>query len=179
WQANENSDGVVEYGLSQNNLVNSAIEIPRASLKTNHQVTVSRLFPFTTYYYKLTSADKSYNISAPLIGSFTTGLTNDDGTFTSGETNESLDALSEADAESVYLASLQRATDIIRSMSSQVSLGILESTLLEQNTMISELSRILPTPVISGEAVVEAGSTYVTISWLTDKISNSLIDIGA
>ncbi|EKD67170.1 MAG: putative secreted protein containing fibronectin type III protein, partial [uncultured bacterium] len=177
WQANENSDGVIEYGFREGAYNKKGIDDNPRLLQTSHKVSLFNLTPYTTYYYQVTSADKSHNVSAPLSGSFTTSLVKEDGTVIPGESETML--LDEADAESVYLASLQRAGEIIRSMSSQVSLGVLESTLLEQNSLISELARILPTPVISGEAVVEAGATYVTISWMTDKISNSLIDIGA
>jgi hypothetical protein len=124
--------------------------------------------PLTTYYYRLTAADSSFNLSNNLTGSFTTlGL---------GEgLVPTTPAESGSNTEEIFVTSIQKASDFIKSMSTQVNAGVLESTLIQQAKFIEELSHILPLPIIGGQPLVDVGSTYANISWTTDKLSSSMV----
>lgn len=167
WSADENSVGIMEYGTSQQ-YSQSAITIP-LTFNKKHQITLTDLLPLTTYYYRVSAADSSFNLSNTLMGSFTTlgageGIT-PDSPNTSTKSNEE-----------IFVTSIQKASDFIKSMSTQVNAGVLETTLIQQAKFIEELSQILPLPIIGGQPLVEVGSNYANISWTTDKLSNSLVD---
>ncbi|PJC52790.1 MAG: hypothetical protein CO030_00985, partial [Candidatus Magasanikbacteria bacterium CG_4_9_14_0_2_um_filter_42_11] len=172
WDSDETSDSVVEFGKDRT--------YGRAGINTadttNHRITLIELSPLTTYYYRISSEDAANNKSLYTTGSFTTTLS---GLVPRGDDAMSalIDPISGQTAEEIFLTSLERASNIIKTMSTQVSIGVLESTLVEQNNVIRELSKILPAPIISGQPGLDIHATDVTVSWKTDKDSNSLVNI--
>ncbi len=72
WTTNEPADSRVDYGTSPASLGQSSAN---GALTLSHAVVLSGLSPFTTYYYRVTSADAAGNSSTSDAGSFTTPAT--------------------------------------------------------------------------------------------------------
>ncbi len=168
WGSDEVGDSIVEFGVTSQ-YTRAAVDLEDSA---SHAVSLIDLSPDTTYSYRVSTADPSGNRSKFSSGTFTTLSTLEDINSIVPDTA----TVSGEETENLFVASIQKATDIIRTLSSQVSVGVLESTLLQQTQVIEELSALLPLPIIGGQPVVEEGSNYATISWTTDKLSNSLVE---
>ncbi|MBP9731834.1 MAG: fibronectin type III domain-containing protein, partial [Candidatus Magasanikbacteria bacterium] len=168
WSTNEIADSVVEFGETTD-YGKAGVNLER---KLAHEIVLTDLLPLTDYYYRISSADRSGNRSAFSTGSFTTTLS-DAPISTTSSTEDIVD--SDA-AEEMFMMSMQRVRELIKNLSTQVSVEVLESTLLDQTSVIQELSELLPRPVIGGQPVVDESANTATISWTTDKASNSLIE---
>ncbi|MBP9732267.1 MAG: fibronectin type III domain-containing protein [Candidatus Magasanikbacteria bacterium] len=171
WTANEASVGIMEFGTAPDVYTKSAVTMP-LTFKTDHRIALQDLDPLTTYYYRVSAADASFNVSNVLTGSFTTlsELEDLDELVSSTE-----NILIGEETEEVFISSIEKASELIRSLSTRVGVGALEATLTDQAAFIQELSALLPLPIIGGQPLVEVGSNYAQVSWTTDKYSNSLV----
>ncbi len=168
WSTNEIADSVVEFG-NTTSYGKAGVNLERTF---DHEIVLNDLLPLTDYYYRISSADTSGNRSAFTTGSFTTTLS--DAPISTTSTTE--DIVDSDAAEEMFMMSMQRVRELIKNLSTQVSVEVLESTLLDQTSVIQELSELLPRPVIGGQPVVDESANTATISWTTDKASNSLIE---
>ncbi|HRH23501.1 MAG TPA: fibronectin type III domain-containing protein [Candidatus Magasanikbacteria bacterium] len=168
WASDEAGDSIVEFGVDTT-YGQASVDLQDS---VSHRVSLIKLDPETLYYYRISTADSSGNRSPFIEGTFTTLSTAADiESIVSSTPGSVLDE----DAQNIFLLSIQKATDLIRSLSTQVDVSVLENTLTQQNKFIEDLSTLLPLPIIGGQPVTEIGSNYATISWTTDKLSNSLV----
>ncbi len=172
WDTNEASDSIIQYGNATGELGVAVVNID--SNVTNHSLIIGDLSPSTQYVFVISSADESGNRVKSAEMNFTTlsGLEELDNIqdLTAGATGAQ-------DSESVFKSLIDRTADLIRNLSGQVSVQTLESGLATQYSTIAELGRLVPLPLISGQPVVEVGSSYARIYWTTDKAANSLVGI--
>ncbi len=171
WTANEASVGIMEFGTAPDEYTKSAVTMP-LTFKTDHRIVLQDLDPLTTYYYRVSAADASFNVSNLLTGSFTTLSELEDVDELVSSTDNTLIG---EEAEEAFLSSIEKASELIRSLSTRVGVEALETTLTDQASFIQELSALLPLPIIGGQPLVEVGSNYARVSWTTDKFSNSLV----
>ncbi len=174
WDTSEKGDSVVEFGETTN-YGKAGVNL---DFTTDHEIVLSDLLPITDYYYRISSADRSGNRSAFTLGSFTTTLSNETPTSTT-DTNtidKQKDKTTQDAAEQLFLDSMQKTASLIKSLSNQVSIDVLESSLLNQTSFIQELSALLPRPVIGGEPAIDESANSAKISWTTDKSANSLVE---
>ncbi len=174
WTTNENANTLVEFGKT---LEYGQGSLDLANTQT-HSISLVELLPSTTYYYRASSIDTFGNPSVPMTGLFTTVSLAEELASSTEEIVETPveDTKETEDAENILLSTIEKAGEIIKSLANRVSVGVLESSLLGQAKIIEELSTILPLPIIGGQPLVEAGSNYATVSWTTDKLSNSLVE---
>ncbi len=174
WNTNENANTLVEFGKT--------IEYGRGSLDLEnvqvHTIDLVELLPLTTYFYRISSIDTTGNRSSPVTGSFTTvSLAEEIASSTENIIEDiAADEKNTDAAEELFLSTIEKAGQIIKSLAGRVSVGVLETSLLAQAQIIEQLSDILPLPIIGGQPVVDAGSNYATVSWSTDKNANSLVE---
>jgi len=168
WSTDEGADSVVEFGTTLS-YGKAGVNLDRTIA---HEIVLSDLLPLTFYSYRISSADAYGNRSLFTTGSFTTTLS--DAPITPTTSTE--DIIEPDAAEEMFLISMKRAAELIKSLSTQVSVEVLESSLLDQASIIQQLSDLLPRPVIGGQPVVDESANNATISWTTDKESNSLIE---
>ncbi len=151
----------VEYGSSSN----FDFSFGKMDNSTAHSVSLKKLDQDTKYNFRVNTIDENGNLGS-----------SDTQTFTTANTLLAEDS-SPTDKESVYLAALNKAMSIVSEMSSQVSINFLESALNSQYNTIRQFSNIMPAPFLSGEPRVLVTSNTATITWKTDKESNSLVAI--
>ncbi|MCF6276951.1 MAG: fibronectin type III domain-containing protein [Candidatus Magasanikbacteria bacterium] len=163
WESDEVGDSIVEFGLSDSygSIAGSVANV------TNHEVTILHLSAGTTYHYRVTTLDAGGNRTNSEDFTFETK------TFLSEEDLAEID--DEGTSESSFANLLQRTRELIAKMATQVSVAALEREVNTQYKSLRELARLIPSPLIGGQPVVDAGATSARISWTTDKNSNSLV----
>jgi len=167
WSTDETADSMVEFGVSDSYGFTSA---SRDGV-TSHSLSLPNLFPNTSYYYRVTSADMSGNISEAKTGTFTTP------TFSASELeldeNKSGDQVAN---DSNFAEILRRTFDFIKQAAQNVSLSILESSLIEQQNSIKELAGLAPAPEVVSGPTVKTWEDMAIISWETNKKTSSLVN---
>ncbi|MEK7067653.1 MAG: fibronectin type III domain-containing protein, partial [Patescibacteria group bacterium] len=165
WTTNEEGASFVEYGVDKNYGTATGLY---DSVK-NHQIILNNLTSETKYSFRVLSHDSSGNLAK-----------SEDNTFTTISILEELTKKEEiptektAEEKSSILDTIKKAIDIVTKFASQVSIGDLEPAL---NTQYDDLSKIIPSPLLSGEPKVITTATTAAISWRTDKEANSLVAI--
>jgi len=168
WDTNEDGDSLAEFG-KDDNYGQGAMNF---KFSKTHQITLTGLSPLTTYNYRVTSADAAGNrVFSP--SAFFTTLSELD------EIANPIAGTQSQDNETVFIATIRKANELIKNMSSRVSVGVLESALLEQNSSLQELAKSLPIPLIGGQPVTEVGPNFARVSWTTDKSANSLVSFAS
>ncbi|USN54037.1 MAG: fibronectin type III domain-containing protein [Candidatus Nomurabacteria bacterium] len=155
WTTSEEANSFIQFGLTT---VYGTI-YGDWTYATSHSLTLQQLNSGSTYHYRVISVDASGNTSI-------TG----DKTFTTSGTAP-IDRNNPDEIKNI----LEENLDLLNDLYGNVSIDILELSLEEQYQLIEELSKIIPTPLISGEPRVDVGPTSVTIQWRTDKDSNALV----
>jgi len=188
WKTNEIGTTALDYGLTSDygfyyhNLTDH---------KTNHSVVLRDLTPGTTYHFRACSQDFSGNLTQTEDKTFTTldkkkkGIV--EGLEKITEEKEKLEEeetegkepspLEIEEKESVFTKAMKAAKEVIASLSSEVSLMVLESSLSSTQEAIESAASLIPAPIIIGGVpkVEDITSNSATISWRTNKQSNSLI----
>jgi len=174
WDTDEAGDSAIEYGVTSKygdyyfDFVNA--------FKT-HSANLLNLSPSTVYNYRVSTADKNGN-----------RVYSENQTFMTISGFEEVDTLQEfgaqdeeekGGAENMFKSFIEKTTEIIKRMSKQVSVAVLESGLDIQYSTIDELGKLVPLPLIGGQPVVEAGSSYARVFWTTDKLANSQVAIAS
>jgi len=170
WSTLERANSIVEFGTSTR-YGRAAVNLENT---TDHAVVLIDLIPSTEYFYRISSIDTSGNLSDGYTGAFRTISFLEEHVSSTESMSDDVRTNSST-TDTIFLDAVQKAGELIKSLSTQVSVGVLESTLLEQTKAIEELSNILPLPLIGGQPLVETGSSYATISWTTDKDANSFV----
>lgn len=176
WATNESSNSFVEYGKS------SSYGFWQGSQEatTTHYLVISDLDPGTSYYYRINSTDGYGNIGLSENQTFETsvgGVLADSSQEIQSENGDSL-AETEAKPKDAALSStVDKAMEIISGLANQVSVSALESALSSQYNLIRQLSQMIPAPILGGEPRVTVTADTATVTWSTDKESNSLVAI--
>lgn len=71
WQTNEDADSRVDYSTSSGFPPASTFAVVNSNFATQHSLTLTGLTPYATYFYRITSVDRSGNASVAMAPSFT------------------------------------------------------------------------------------------------------------
>ncbi|MEK7097693.1 MAG: fibronectin type III domain-containing protein, partial [Patescibacteria group bacterium] len=159
WVTDEDADSFVEYGAGD-----LGGNFGKYEMVKNHSAVIKNLLSDKDYVFKVASRDASGNLSVSSQGSFSTL-----------SLSEELDQGGSGD--SMLKSALEKTIGIIKLVSSHVSIGTMENALEVSYDSIEDLANIVPAPFMSGEPRMEITPTTATISWFTDKDSNSLVAI--
>jgi len=145
-----------------------------------HSVKLTGLQAKTTYEFRILSQDTWGNIATSSIQTFTTislfkELEQQNNRATSSIKGNIVSRKPTQNPFDVARQALKKAWSIIKQSSSSVSLSVLESTLLAQQSAINELSDVIPPPKFLNSPKVDIDANIATIEWQTDKKSNSLV----
>ena len=173
WTTNESGDSAIQFGKTTEY---TGVVVDFDRFVTNHSLEINNLIPSTIYNYRVTSIDESGNRAYSANQTFT-ALSGFEELDELQDFQDALETPEEGSPESVFKSLIDKTADIIRRMSGQISTEALELGLATQYSTIAELGKLVPIPLISGQPVVEAGSTYARIFWTTDKLANSLVAI--
>jgi 6-phosphogluconolactonase (cycloisomerase 2 family) len=174
WVSNKASDSFVKYGLAKNAFTYTA---GTPGENTTHEISLTNLTPFTTYYIQATGRDIYGILGQSDIISFIT--------LAEGEEPEEATESEEETAEPITQE--RQAIELIQ----KGSLTFIESILqaIPQNPYFADISeeafvssvfemapRVVIAPIISGnEIIVETAPRSALISWTTNKSANSLV----
>jgi hypothetical protein len=164
WTTNEDSASFIEYGVDKN--YGNATGL-YDSVKS-HQIILNNLTSETKYSFRVLSHDSSGNLAKSEDNAFATISILEELT----SSKEEVPPEKTAEEKLSILDTIKKAIDIVIKLASQVSIGDLEPAL---NTQYDDLSKIIPSPLLSGEPKVITTATTATISWRTDKEANSLV----
>lgn len=153
WKTNENSDSIVNFGVTKNYGV---AREANPSVKS-HEVLVSDLEPATTYHFRVISSDAAGNQS--FSGSFT---------FTTKSTQniEGIEKVADEDQRTAT----EKISELLDKVSDANALNII------QNKLQSVGEAELTAPTIIGDPNLDIGYDTVTIRWRTDKEANAVVD---
>lgn len=165
WHTDEASDSMINYGLDKDYGVLRSAYLT----STSHQITVSNLMPGYTYFYRVISSDAAGNQAISADYSFSV-------TGTKPKAPEKTAPTPTPPPETKPGEMPNVPDDIFRILDK-----ITDPDLLRQIAdRIEELAQKLFAPVsIIGSPKVEVGVDAATITWDTDKDSNSLINFAA
>ncbi|MBI1755221.1 fibronectin type III domain-containing protein [Candidatus Azambacteria bacterium] len=176
WGTDELADSLVKYGTTMTyGLLGGSEE-----LSTDHSATLSGLNPQTSYNFKVTSADRSGNRAYAGDQSFTTLSAAEEALLT----KESLESLKKeleelkgkAKTQESLKDAVTRFKSILKSVSTDVSLGDLEEITTDISNTISDITQeITPPTIIGGVPQIDIEATKATIKWRTNKQSSSII----
>lgn len=167
WKTDEKSTSFVEYGAS------SSFDLIAGQFDSvsDHSVVLRNLKVGSTYDFRVVSQDQYGNLSR-----------SDAKNFNTGDSLSRINALpqsSEDDNGKLLMAVVGRASEMVNELSSKVSLGVLEDALSSQYNLIRQLSSVVPAPILGGEPKVTVTAESATITWSSDKKSNSLVAIAS
>lgn len=153
WRTNEATDSFVKYGKTTD--YGNTAGNPEES-KTSHSVSLASLTPGSTYHFKVFGKDSYGNLGSSADKTFTTlGIP--------AMTPE--EAIPEEEKGLV-----ERIVDILTQLTNPYSVAFVSEALEES------AQRVVGPPLIAGEyPIVETGSDWARITWVTDKTSNSLV----
>lgn len=168
WQTDEAATSIIKYGLAGTSKKNSLNDSDGSSPFTrDHRLVLEGLLPDSQYEFTAAGQDRAWNIGLAPAQVFTTLALGRQTSSTADKVDEAV----KAENESVMAAMVEKTVDLIKSLASQVSVNALDKTV----GALEDLINFIPPPIMSGEPRVEVGSDTVTISWLTDKETNSLV----
>ncbi|MBT4277404.1 fibronectin type III domain-containing protein [Candidatus Falkowbacteria bacterium] len=190
WKTNENATSIINYGLfdSTENSVNNRNSL--TALTMDHLVSLDNLLPQTTYYYQLASRDKSGNLAISDNFTFQTKTLSEGLLEKTKEDLKEIDSLEarldaikeekdeekravqEREANSLLLSSLNKVNQIVQKFKGYISVDTLELSLKDS---LSNIEKLVPSPTLEGIPMIEVEEDKVTISWGTNKGSNSVV----
>ncbi|MEK7520267.1 MAG: fibronectin type III domain-containing protein, partial [Patescibacteria group bacterium] len=180
WQTDELADSLAKYGLT---LTYGSIA-GTEELSSSHAVVVSGLRPETPYNFKVTSADARGNRAYAGDQTFSTLSFEQAAQGTRSELEKLQDELQDLkekqESEAKKALSLAEATkrfkEILKSVSSDVSLQDLEDITSDITDTIDDITQLVTPPnIIGGVPQVSVESSSATVVWRTNKQSNSII----
>lgn len=173
WKTDENANGFVEYGLTNS----YGTTIGSLNMSSVHEVNLNYLLPEKTYFFKVAGNDSSGNVYRSPEKSFKT-ISFVDQLEKNNEGDDSLSkTMTAEELDELFVSTVRQAMGLALKISSQVSLGTLETTVSEQFTNLEYLSTRISAPLMSGEPKVVTTAKTATISWKTDKPAGSFVAI--
>lgn len=154
WETDIEADGTINYGLTPN------LGIARYPYfdETEHSLTLTDLLPSTTYYFRITSSDVDGNRSAASGYTFTTS-----------------NAQSTASTAKIVDSEEKAITERIISELDKVATPEAIVAIAEKVEQVAQ--DILKPPAIVGKPNVVVEENTATISWTTDRKSNSFVHL--
>ncbi len=162
WNTDTSANSFVEYWLNED----SVNWFGNNTLTQSHEVTLPNLLSQSTYHYRVRSKDSSEAESVSASGTFTTlniGAT----------TTEDSDDLRDEDS---ILDRIKNGTvEFVKKV-----IDILPSTSISEDDFIDKMNsmspKIVSSPSISSNNItVDPGVDSITVTWTTDKKSNSIV----
>lgn len=165
WKTDKSSNGFVEHGLTSS----YGRTLGNYDSTLMHNVLLDSLEPSTVYHFSVLSGDSSGNLSR-----------SSDQTFTTLSLEEQIKQATTTPADqqsndNLIIAAARKAIDMVKMLASSVSLNALETTA----NAFDSLTNFLPPPIMSGSPTIDVTSNSVTVSWQTDKETNSLVAIAS
>lgn len=162
WNTNTDSNSYVEYWLNEN----SVYWYGNNNLTQTHQITLPNLLSESTYSYRVRSKDSSNSEAVSTTYTFTTKTKND------SETPQPPGQIT----EDGILDKIKNGTvDFVKKVIDAVS----QSTISEDeltNSLNNMTPKIISSPSISSDnIIVQPGIDKITVTWTTDKKSNSIV----
>ena len=153
WMTNEKADSFVKYGKTTD--YGGTVGDPEES-KTSHQIALTSLTPGSVYHFKIFGKDSYGNLGYSADKTFTT--------------KEIIKAVSGVAVPEKEKGTVKKITEFLNKLTSPYSLSNISDALQET------AQRVVGPPLIAGEyPLVETGSDWARITWVTDKKSNSLV----
>jgi hypothetical protein len=193
WKTNEESDSLINYGLD----TNYGIARDPFFDKTEHQIELKNLLPGTKYYFRITSSDAFGNQGISSDYSFVTkdeseiteaekeavkeGSQGEEAQKGSGQTEGEEQQPGQGQGEGQEAGQGEQITvgeGTVREIIQAIQ-KITDAQALEQIAKVVQAvaeERVSPPLIIEGyPEIVEVGSDYVIVRWLTTSESNSII----
>lgn len=163
WTTNEDATAFVEYGQS------GEYESTYGSwdFGLQHSVVLENLDDSRRYYFRAISSDDWGNV----------GYSDELDFVTLSPTGEEVAKPTEKPAKSTTDKTdpMERIREFLGRLFPQVALNNMGDDFLSNVGTLDDLANFVPAPILSGEPRVKIGATEVTISWVTDVDSNSLV----
>jgi hypothetical protein len=172
WQTDEKSDSTVNYGLQEDYGI---VRVPVAD-KVAHSITINKLEPGRTYYFRVVSSDEvgnqgiSANYKVLTGGTPQSGSDSGQGKETQTETNTTVQSSSQSQSDSQTQADSQTAKEVIEKIQSIQSPEKLQEI---QNEVVKAIKGITEDLTIVGPPTVIPETTSAIIKWTTDRESSS------
>ena len=164
WQTNTPGTSQIQWGTTPVLVSHSVLD---SNLTTQHSVSLAKLQPNTTYYYRVTSVDGSNNQA----------LADNNGQPYTATTESSLTNTSSLSDAQITQISQQVSAAFLQKFLS----GLKDNPNIGQQVYIQAATQaansIISAPVISGiDAQVVVGTRTAVISWVTNNPANSLVE---
>src|SRR3989344_782340 len=156
WTTNVNSDSVTNFSIGKNL---GTSKDPNPSVM-DHETILTDLEPATIYFFRVSSADSAGNRSFSATYQFTTPGT------------EKIIGLDEVVSEEQKLIT-EKAVEIVDKLTDEKALAIV------QGKLQSVGEDVLSPPRILGDPRLDIGTETVTVHWITDKDSNSVVEFAS
>ncbi len=168
WDTDENADATVNYGLQEDYGI---VRIPDAN-KTQHSITIDKLDPGRTYYFRVVSSDEignqgiSANYKVLTEGEPQTGAEAGEGKESQTETNQTV----QTDSQSQSQSDATTAQEVIEQVQQIKSPEVLQEIV---NETIKAIQGITEDLAIVGPPTVIAETTSAIVKWTTDREASS------
>jgi hypothetical protein len=163
WETDEVATEFVEYGRS----AEYDYTYGNWATTTVHSITLDKLSGSRRYFFRALSSDDWGNVAYSEPLEFIT--LNEDGE----EVEEPIDEPDVPGGEETD--PFDRVREFLGRLFPQVALNNLGDDFLSDVGTLDDLANFIPAPILSGEPRVDIGATEVTVSWVTDVDSNSLV----
>lgn len=166
WETDEDADSTVNYGLQEDYGI---VRIPVAD-KTEHSVTINKLDPGRTYYFRVVSSDEvgnqgiSANYKVLTEGTPQTGAEAGKGKESQTETSQTVQSESQTQTDA------KTAQEVIEQVQQIKSPEVLQEIV---NETIKAIQGITEDLAIVGPPTVIAETTSAIVKWTTDRAASS------
>lgn len=176
WKTDEKADSTVNYGLQEDYGI---VRIPNAD-KTEHSITINKLDPGRTYFFRVVSSDEignqgiSANYKVLTEGEPQTGAEAGEGKESQTETSQTVQnqSQSQSDSQSQSQSDAQTAQEVIEQVQQIKSPEVLQEILDETIKAIQGITEDL---TIVGPPTVIPETTSAIVKWTTDREASSIV----
>ncbi|MCK9578769.1 fibronectin type III domain-containing protein [bacterium] len=186
WVTNEKANSLIDYGLTST--YTDTQHVGLSSYVTSHQAILSGLTKGTVYHYQVLSQDASGNLAKSADLTFTTlGSsaippvpapipTNEEIVKPEAEKTpeEKAQEIKKIEEEKVSQETFMTAMEMIKRVSSTISLSIAENGFTE---LANVFKGFIPGPMLEGSPGIEISATEARVKWTTDRKANSVVAI--
>ena len=166
WKTDEPADSTVNYGLQEDYGI---VRVPDAE-RTEHSITINKLDPGRTYFFRVVSSDEignqgiSANYKVLTEGTPETGAEAGEGKESQTETSQTVQSESQSQTEA------KTAQEVIEQVKQIKSPEVLQEIV---NETIKAIQGITEDLAIVGPPTVIPETTSAVVKWVTDRESSS------
>ncbi|MFZ2253555.1 MAG: fibronectin type III domain-containing protein [Minisyncoccia bacterium] len=166
WKTDEPADSTVNYGLQEDYGI---VRVPDAA-RTEHSITINKLDPGRTYFFRVVSSDEignqgiSANYKVLTEGTPETGAEAGEGKESQTETSQTVQSQSQSQTEA------KTAQEVIEQVQQIKSPEVLQEIV---NETIKAIQGITEDLAIVGPPTVIPETTSAVVKWVTDRESSS------